>query len=68
MAHMTAVKDKQSGGAWLRMSDGRHVGYVHDMDDVLAILYAYNLNLTGPGQREEVIEVIHACLDREVTA
>lgn len=65
MAHMIAVKDKQSTGAWIRMSDGAHVGYINQMDDALAIVHAYNLSAPHVS---ELSQRIHARLDNEVRA
>jgi hypothetical protein len=36
------------------MGDGKHVGYVHDMDDALAIVHAYNL--AAPVSRSVAIQ------------
>jgi len=57
MTHLIVVKDKQRNtGAWLQTSDGKHVGYIHDMQDALAIVHAYNL--TAPVTAEVMGAII----------
>lgn len=40
--HLKVTPDKQSNGAWLSDEFGRNIGFIHDAQDAMALVAAYN--------------------------